>query len=411
VGLAAKKRVVVTGGGIVSALGSDDETVFQKLREGKNCVRRMDDWDIYPQMNTRLAAPVDFVMPPYPRKKIRGMGRVSSLALVSADMALIRAGLTESPELKEGRAGIAYGSSMSSMEAIGDVYRMLAVRDMKGINATTYIKSMPHTCAANIEVFYGLTGRIIPTNTACTSGSIAIGYAFETIQNGLQDIMIAGGADELSAVDAAIFDTLFATSSKNDTPERSPSAFDKNRDGLVVGEGAGTLVLEEYEHAVKRGAFIYAEIAGFGTNTDGLHITQPNRVTMAAAMRLALDSAEIGSDSIAYVNAHGTATGAGDIAETGAVMDLFNRPVPISTLKNYTGHTLGACGAIEAWVSILMMNKGWFIPNINLVETDPQCAPLDYITGSGRNISAEYIMSNNFAFGGINTSLIFKRTI
>ncbi|GHV96735.1 beta-ketoacyl-ACP synthase II [Spirochaetia bacterium] len=404
-----KRRVVVTGGGLVSALGNDLETVFEKLRAGKNCVRRMDEWDKYPQMNTRLAAPVDFVMPDYPRKKIRGMGRVSRLALVAVESAVKCAGLAESPELGGGRVGVAYGSSMSSVDAMLDIYGMLINNEMKNIDATTYVRAMPQTCAANIEVFYGLTGRLIATNTACTSGSIAIGYAFETIQNGIQDIMIAGGADELSAVDAAIFDTLFAASTKNDHPESTPVAYDKNRDGLVVGEGAGALILEEYEHAVRRGANIYAEVAGFGTNTDGLHITQPNRATMGIAMKLALESAQLGPEKIGYVNTHGTATGAGDIAETHATWNVFQRAVPASTLKNYTGHTLGACGAIEAWVSIAMMNQNWFIPNINLIDIDPECASLDYITGTGRQIDTEYIMSNNFAFGGINTSLIFRK--
>jgi 3-oxoacyl-[acyl-carrier-protein] synthase II len=277
------------------------------------------------------------------------------------------------------------------------------------MSSTTYIKSMPQTCAANIEVFYGLTGRLITTNTACTSGSMSIGFAYETIQNGLQDIMIAGGAEELTPADAAVFDTLFAASTKNDTPALTPAAYDKNRDGLVIGEGAGALILEEYEHAVNRGGRIFAEVAGFGTNTDGTHITQPNRATMGGAMQLALKDAGLSPDSIGYVNTHGTATNAGDIAESWATHDVFRRAVPASTLKNYIGHTLGACGAIEAWLSINMMNEDWFAPNINLLELDPECAPLDYITGEGRIIDTDYIMSNNFAFGGINTSLIFKR--
>jgi 3-oxoacyl-[acyl-carrier-protein] synthase II len=290
-----------------------------------------------------------------------------------------------------------------------DFYNMLISNELKNMSATTYIKSMPQTCAANIEVFYGLTGRLITTNTACTSGSMSIGYAYEAIQNGIQDIMIAGGAEELTPADAAVFDTLFATSTKNDTPELTPAAYDKNRDGLVIGEGAGTLILEEYGHAVKRGAKIYAEVAGFGTNTDGTHITQPNRFTMAGALTLALNDAGIKPDLIGYVNTHGTATGAGDIAESQATYDVFGRPVPASTLKNYIGHTLGACGSIEAWITIMMMNDNWFAPNINLSEIDPECAPLDYITGEGRKIDSQYVMSNNFAFGGINTSLIFRR--
>jgi 3-oxoacyl-[acyl-carrier-protein] synthase II len=279
---------------------------------------------------------------------------------------------------------------------------------MKNMSATTYIKAMPQTCAANIGVFFALTGRVITTNTACTSGSQALGYAYETIKNGMQDLMIAGGADELSPADAGVFDTLFAASSRNDEPEKTPRAYDKNRDGLVVGEGAGSLILEEYEHALKRGAKILAEIVGFGTNSDGTHITQPNRDNMKVALNLAIEDSGLDPGQIGYVNTHGTATDAGDIAESWATFDAFKRPVPVSTLKNYTGHTLGACGAIEAWISILMMKEKWFCPNINLEEVDARCAPLDYITGAGREIKTEYIMSNNFAFGGINTSLIIR---
>ncbi|MDR2069550.1 MAG: beta-ketoacyl-ACP synthase [Spirochaetaceae bacterium] len=404
-----KKRVVVTGGGVVSALGSDWQVILAKLKAGKNCVRRMDEWDKYQQMNTRLAAPVDFEFPAYPRKKIRGMGRVALLALAATENALSAASFAGSPELPRGRCGVAYGSSMGSIDALLGFYSMLILNKVQDMNATTYIKSMPQTCAANIEVFYGLTGRLITTNTACTSGSMSLGYAYETIQNGLQDLMIAGGADELSAADAAVFDTLFAASVKNDTPGLTPAACDAKRDGLVIGEGAGTLILEEYEHALNRGARIYAEVAGFGTNTDGTHLTNPNRTTMGGVMTLALRDAGLCPEAIGYVNTHGTGTAAGDVAETWATFDVFRRPVPVSTLKNYIGHTLGACGAIEAWVSVNMMNEGWFLPNINVTEIDPQCAPLDYILGEGRELETEYIMSNNFAFGGINTSLIFKK--
>jgi 3-oxoacyl-[acyl-carrier-protein] synthase II len=406
---ATKKRVVITGGSIVSALGCEWPDILAKLKAGKNCVRRMNDWDRYARMNTRLAAPVDFAMPDYPRKRTRGLGRVAMLALVSTDKALANAGINQDdPELKNGRCGVAYGSSMGSVDSLMDFYSMLVMDDLSKISATTYIKAMPQTCAANIGVLFGLTGRIITTNTACTSSSQAIGFAYETIRQGIQDLMLAGGAEELSPADSAVFDTLFAASSKNDTPEKTPSAYDKNRDGLVVGEGAGTLILEEYEHAIKRGAKIIAEIVGFGTNTDGTHITQPNRSTMGIAMKLALEDASLDPASVAYVNTHGTATDAGDVAESWATADVFQRPIPASTLKNYIGHTLGACGVIEAWIAINMMKEKWFCPNLNLEELDPRCGPLDYITGNGREIDGEYIMSNNFAFGGINTSLIFR---
>lgn len=403
------RRVVVTGGSIISALGNEWDEIFASLRQKKNKIKYMPEWEKYQGMNTRLACPVDFKAPDFPRKKTRGMGRIALMAVTSADNALKDAGLYESPELKAGRCGVSYGSSAGSIDSLLDFYSMLITNTANKISATTYIKMMPQTCAANISVFYGLTGRLITTNTACTSGSMSIGYAFENVRNGYQDIMLAGGAEELSPADSAVFDVLFAASGLNDKPELTPKAYDKNRDGLVIGEGSGTIILEEYEHAVARGAKIYAEMVGFGTNTDGTHITQPNKATMRKAMELALESAGLTPDKIGYVNTHGTATLAGDVAESHATYEVFGGKVPVSTIKNYIGHTLGACGVIEAWTAINMMREGWFAPNINLTEVDPACAPLDYIVGDGRETKVDYIMSNNFAFGGINTSLIFKR--
>jgi 3-oxoacyl-[acyl-carrier-protein] synthase II len=202
---------------------------------------------------------------------------------------------------------------------------------------------------------------------------------------------------------------LFATSTLNDQPHLTPRPFDAQRDGLVLGEGACTLVLEELTHAQARGARILGEIIGFGTNCDGTHVTQPNTRTMAQAMRLALSSAGLPPEAIGYVNAHGTATDHGDVAESNATAEVFGSRMPISTLKSYMGHTLGACGALEAWMSLEMMRDGWFAPNINLETVDPRCGDLDYIRAGGRHIETDTIMSNNFAFGGINTSLILRR--
>lgn len=406
------RRVVVTGGSCISSLGMELDDVFASLKTLKNRIVRMSDWDRYAQMNTRLASPIQYELPEYPRKKIRGAGRVAVLAIAAADKAIQCAGLAEEAELlKSGRVGVAFGSSMGSINPLLDFFSMLRPpHDCSKITATTYIRSMPQTCAVNVSVFFGTTGRIITTNTACTSGSLSIGYAYEAIKYGMQDVMIAGGADELDATESAVFDTLYATSVRNDSPELTPAPYDKNRDGLVIGEGSGALILEEYEHAKARGAHIYAELIGFGHNTDGDHITQPKKETMQIALELALNDANISPDAIGYVNGHGTATRHGDLAESWATYNAFNkRAVSISTLKSYIGHTLGACGGIEAWLAINMMNRKWFSPNLNLKEVDPECAPLDYIVGDGRELDTEYIMSNNFAFGGINTSLIFKR--
>jgi len=404
------RRVVVTGMGGVTALGDQWETIEASLRARKNGVRRMDDWKHFEGLNTQLGSPVDFTIPNhYPRKMVRSMGRVSLLAVRASEIALAQAGLLDDAQLSDGTTGIAYGSSSGSVEPVKIFGRMLATSSMQGVTSTTYIQMMPHTTAVNVGLFFGIKGRVIPTSSACTSGSQGIGYAFEAIRWGKQDIMLAGGADELSVGSAVVFDTLFATSSKNDSPELTPRPFDIARDGLVVGEGAATLVLEEYEHARARGADILAEIVGFGTNSDGMHITQPESATMAIAMRLALKDTNLDASEIGYVSAHGTATDRGDIAESQATATVLGNGVPISSMKSYLGHTLGACGAIEAWWAIEMMRRGWFAPTINLGQLDPSCAELDYITGDGRRIDTGYVMSNNFAFGGINTSLIFKQ--
>lgn len=409
-----KRRVVVTGGGIVSAIGDSWEEAKTNLKLLKNCTVYMKDWDKYPRMNTRLGCPYTKALPKFPRKKVRGMGRVALLSLIASERALEAAHLknedgTILEELKNGRTGIAYGSCMGSMDSILDLYYMISDGDTSRIDSQTYIKCMPQTCAANLSVYYEIRGRIITTNTACTSGSQSIGYAYEAIENGIQDIMLAGGAEELVPPDAAAFDAMGATAYHNENPETEPKPFDANRDGLVIGEGAGTLVLEDMEHAVKRGAPIFAEVAGFATNADGTHITNPNSQTMAECLNLALKDAGVNSNKIAYVNAHGTSTRSGDIAESKATYQVFNRQVPISSTKSYIGHTLGACGCIEAWLTINMMRDGWFHPTLNLSTPDPECAPLGYITGSGQELEADYVMSNNFAFGGINTSLVFKK--
>jgi 3-oxoacyl-[acyl-carrier-protein] synthase II len=407
------RRVVVTGVGALSPLGHDWTSVEAALRAGRNAVQRIEEWGVYEGLNTQVGArarPFELPADRYNRKTMRSMGRVAVMATRASELALIDAGLDGDPLVKSGRMGISYGSSSGTPSAIGDFGRMMADKSTEGINATTYIKMMAHTAAVNIGVFLGLTGRIITTTSACTSGSQGIGYAFEAIQSGRQVAMLAGGAEELDATQAAVFDTLFATSVKyNDAAKHTPRPFDEARDGLVLGEGACTLVLEEYEHAKARGARIYAELVGFGTNSDGAHVTHPQAETMAQAIRLAIDDAGLRPADIAYVNAHGTATDQGDVAETQATNSVFGSRVAISSLKSYMGHTLGACGALEAWMSIEMMRSGWFSPTLNLQNLDPRCGELDYIVGAGRELQTEFVMSNNFAFGGINTSLIFRR--
>ncbi|TOY94038.1 beta-ketoacyl-ACP synthase [Vibrio fluvialis] len=404
------RRVVVTGMSGITAFGNDWQAIEPKLRDCQNATQYMASYEQYEGLNTKLAAPVvGFELPKhYKRKQVRGMGRVSQLATVATENALIQAGLIGNDVLTNGQTGIAYGSSTGSTDAIGAFGVMLNEKTTKAITATTYVQMMPHTTAVNVGLFFGLRGRVIPTSSACTSGSQAIGYAYEAIKHGYQTVMVAGGGEELCPTESAVFDTLFATSLKNDAPKTTPRPYDSERDGLVIGEGAGTLVLEEYEHAKARGAKIYAEIIGFASNCDAAHVTQPQMETMQICMEMALRDAQLDPAKIGYVSAHGTATDRGDIAESNATANALGK-VPISSLKSYFGHTLGACGAIEAWLSLEMMHTGWFHPTLNLESLDPQCGDLDYITGTGREMRVDYLMSNNFAFGGINTSIIFKR--
>ena len=407
------RRVVVTGMSGVTAFGNDWEHIEPKLRACENATIYMQDYELYHGLNTKLAVPIEnFTLPKhYTRKKTRSMGRVSKLSTLATENALIQAGLLENEVLTNGQTGIAYGSSTGSTPAISAFGVMLNEKSTRAITATTYVQMMPHTAAVNVGLFFGLRGRVIPTSSACTSGSQAIGYAYEAIKHGYQTVMVAGGAEELCPTESAVFDTLFATSLKNDDPKSTPRPYDADRDGLVIGEGAGTLVLEEYEHAVARGTKIYAEIVGFASNCDATHVTQPQIDTMQICMEMALQQANLSPNDINYISAHGTATEKGDIAESQATATIFGNKTPISSLKSYLGHTLGACGAIEAWLSIEMMNNGWFNPTLNLDNVDPECGDLDYIRGKGRNLDCQYIMSNNFAFGGINTSIIFKRCV
>jgi 3-oxoacyl-[acyl-carrier-protein] synthase II len=402
-------RVVVTGMAGISPLGQDWKTVSERLDQGTSAVAVNDELDAYQGMDTRLAARIsDFEVPAnYTRKRTRTMGRVSKLAARATELALIDANFQDWRE--NPGVGISYGSTAGSPPAMQMYAKALHASKLGRIRATDYIQFMSHTVAANLAQFFQVTGRMIPTCSACTSGSQGIGYGFEAIQLGKQQVMLAGGSEEYHPLHTGVFDIMFATSTRNEDPTSTPRPFDKDRDGLVVGEGAGTLILEELEHAKNREAGIYAELVGWGTNCDGKHVTNPDPDGMENVMRLALADAGLEPGAIGYVNAHGTATEVGDIAESQAMNRVFGSRVPTSSLKSYMGHTLGACGAIEAWLSIEMMRSNRFSPTLNLENIDSRCGDLDYIQADARSLETEYVMSNNFAFGGVNTSLIFRR--
>lgn len=405
------KRVVVTGSGGVSPLGSDWRKIREKLREGCSGITVMPEWEGCEGLQTRLVGRADFTTPTnWERQKTRTMGRVALMAAFATELALQQSELLNQAVLTDGSCGVSYGSTSGSPPAIEDYFKRISLnRSLKGLSPNIYLQLMSHTCAANLVQFFRVKGRVIPTCSACTSGSQGIGYAYETIKFGLQKLMIAGGAEELHIVASVVFDVMFATSTRNESPSSTPSPFDEGRDGLVIGEGAGTLILEELDHARARGVTILAEVIGFGTNSDGLHVTNPSSEGMEMSMRMALEDAGLSPSDIGYVNAHGTATELGDIAETQATARLFGARIPISSLKGHMGHTLGACGALEAWMSIEMQREGWFAPTLNLKKVDSRCGQMDYLQDKPRALNVERIMSNNFAFGGVNTSLIFQR--
>lgn len=404
------RRVAITGIGVASPIGDDLATASEALREGRHGIARCDAWAAHPEMLTRLGAPVHTDVTRWSRKVTRTMGRVALLALHATEQALAQAGLRED-ELTSGRAGLAYGSTHGSTAAWEKFALTLETPNaLLGLGSNAYLKFSTHTCAANLAVHLGIRGRVYTTCAACVSASQAIGSGYEAIRYGLQDVMICGGAEEMHYITAGVFDVLQATSTRfNDRPELSPRPFDRDRDGLVVGEGAGTLVLEDWERAKHRGATILAELVGYGTSCDGTHITAPSPEGMESAMRLALDDAKLDPSAVDYVNAHGTGTTVGDVEEARATWKVFGERALVSSTKAFTGHTLGACGAIEAAFCVAMMNEGYVAPSRNLALVDPEIPPLGFVIGGARDARPEVVVSNNFAFGGINTSLVMRR--
>jgi 3-oxoacyl-[acyl-carrier-protein] synthase II len=406
------RRVVVTGIGIASPLGCDLGEAAARLRANDHGVAAMPGWNEIGHLAPRVAAPVSVPAAlELPHKAARTMGRVAQLATIATTIAVRDAGLTPD-EFADGTVGVAYGSTHGSSQANEDWARKLVKQNgFLGLSSTTYLKFMSHTTAANLATHFGVHGRVICTSAACVSATQAIGHGFEAIGAGHADVMVCGGAEELHFTHVAVFDMLHAASKAfNATPELTPRPFDQRRDGLVIGEGAGTLVLEDYDRARRLGKRIYAEIVGFGTNCDGTHVTNPSADGMRGAMELALRSARLSPDAIDYVNAHATGTSIGDIVESQATYAVFGDRTPVSSLKGHLGHTLGACGAIEVALSIAMLHGGWIAPTRNLEVVGEGCAPLDYVMGEPRTARLARVMCNKFAFGGINTSLVVAAT-
>ena len=405
------RRVVVTGIGFRSPIGNTLNAMKESLQSGRGGIRIMPEWNDIDHLRTRVAGVCsDVDEKVIPRNYRRSMGRVSILAAIAAMEAVADSGISEE-EIGSPSCGVSFGSTAGSSQAMeGFVKDVFSTRSLKGLQSSIYLQFMSHTCAANLAMMFHTKGPVIASCTACVSGSQGIGFGYEAIKEGRAVLMLAGGAEEMHFMDAGIFDIMRATSVKyNDRPDSTPRPFDVDRDGLVVGEGAACLVLEEYDHARARGARIYSEVVGYGTNCDGSHLTNPSAEGMAGAMRIAMKDAGMSTQDIQHINAHATATPAGDLAEATATHEVFGTSVPVSALKGFTGHTLGACGAIESIETILMINEHFIAASKNLETPDPQLPPLNHVIGNARDFSFNVGMNNNFAFGGINTSLIFRK--
>lgn len=406
-----RRRVVITGEGFVSPAGSTGREIATFLAEGRSAVRVREDLCARYGLQTRLAAPVeDFDERTFPRQWRRSMSRISLMAVEATRRAIESSRLPEAL-VRHPRTGISYGSTMGGTSAIEKCFRTLyETSDMEGFLSTTFLQIMSHTCAANIAIAYGVTGRILASCTACASSLQAVGFGYESIRYGQADVFLCGGAEELHSMMIGVFDTMKATTTAyNDSPSLTPRPFDAKRDGLVVGEGAGTLVLEEYEHALARGATILGEVVGFATGSDGGHMTNPSHEAMERVMRLALEDAGLTASEVSYVNAHATATPVGDVAESRAIGAIFGDRVPVSSLKGGLGHLMGACGVIELGAALGMLDLNRIVQTLNLETPDPECAALDYVRGAPREAAVTIVLKNSFGFGGVNASILVKR--
>ncbi len=402
------RRVVITGMGAVSPFGKGTEAMMSGIASGESRVRRMPGWEAYKGLKSLVGAPAEVTDEKLiPRQKRRTMGRMSIFAAQAAGLALADAGITELPER---RAGCIVGSTMGSAKSISDVFEtMLPAHDISKLNSTMFFQCVAHTAAANVSQYLNLNGLIMDTAAACASALQAIGTGYDMIRIGRQDVLLCGGAEELHPTVTGSFDVLYATSAGyNDSPEATPRPFDRDRDGLVCGEGSGILVLEDYERAVSRGAHIYAEITGYATSGSGSHMSQSDRGSMAYCMSTAMAEAGITAPEVDYVNAHATATLQGDAEEAAAIREVIGDGTPVSSLKGYMGHTLGASGALELIATLEMMRRGVIYPTLNLKNVADDCAGIDHVTAR-RDATINTILKNCFAFGGINSALVCRK--
>ena len=408
-----KQRVVVTGMGVVTSLGTDLQTFWTNLVEGKSGVSRIESFDTsdYP---TQIAAEIKTWTPEdyMDKKDARKMDRFVQFAVAAGRMALQDAGLRIGENADPERTGVIVGSGIGGLASWEEQHKILLEKGPRRVSPFFIPMMIANMASGQISILFGAKGPNTTAVTACATGTHSIGDSFRLIQRGEADVMICGGAEAaIRPIGMAGFCAMRAMSTRNDEPEKASRPFDAQRDGFVMGEGAGVLVLESLEHAQRRGAPIYAEVIGYGMSGDAHHITDPDPDGASRCMTRALRDAGIPPEEIDYINAHGTSTPVGDKSETLAIKKTFGdhaRKLAVSSTKSMTGHLLGAAGGVEAVVLALALKHGVLPPTINLEHPDPEC-DLDYVPNRARRADIRTALSNSFGFGGHNATIIMRK--
>ena len=410
-----KRRVVITGLGVVSPVGIGTDLFWKNLLAGKSGIGRITEFDPseYPVKIAGEVKDFDPVKYAGDRKAVRHMDRYTQFAVAAARMAAEDAKLDMSKEDPD-RAGTIIGTGIGGIATMEDTVRRIETRGPSKVNPFAVPMMIANMASGQVSIHFGLMGPVLTDVTACASGTNAIGQALRMIQYGDADIMFAGGTEAaVCPTPMAGFAAMKALSSRDCPPEEASCPFDARRDGFVLGEGSGIVILEELEHAKKRGAHIYAELIGYGSNGDAYHITapRPGGTLQLKCMEKALKDAGITPDDVDYINAHGTSTHLNDLGETTAVKMLLGKhayEIPMNSTKSMTGHLLGAAGAVEAVVCALSIEHNKVHPTINQVEKDPEC-DLDYVPEGARDVKVDVAMSNSFGFGGHNAVIVMRR--
>jgi 3-oxoacyl-[acyl-carrier-protein] synthase II len=410
-----KRRVVITGLGVVTSLGETVDQMWDALCAGKSGIKAISRWDAssYPVRIGGECTNFDITKYGVDTREAKRLDRFGQFGIAASVSAVKDSGI-DFDKTNRHKCGVLIGSGIGGIETLEEQNKILVARGVSRVSPFTVPRLMVNAASGNVSIIYGLYGPNTAVATACATGSNAIGDAGRFIQHGLADVMIAGGSEAaLCELGMASFCAARAMSTRNNEPEKASRPFDKDRDGFIMGEGAGVVVLEEYEHAKARGAKIYAELVGYGMSADAYHITAPAEKGEGAAMAMkyALEDAGANADIVDYINAHGTSTPLGDIAETRAVkatLGAHAHKVAISSTKSELGHLLGAAGGVEAVVAAMTIKHNLVPPTINLETPDAEC-DLDYVPNKARDLKVTYAMSNSFGFGGHNASLLFRK--